>query len=638
MSVVVVIRSVEERTERACAHIVRSQLESDSSIHLVRNKPFAEAHIESMCLAAQSKAKWALFLDADVLLRDDAIPMMLQEAEAVAKPFYMLKFPVLDLGFDGPAYAGVHLYSVEHFETALQLSETAYGAQRPESHLCTEMAHKAGVPSLRSAKLVGLHGYEQFYADIYRTTFVRAVKFARHTDYLLRLYRSRYESDSEDNYDYRVMLWGLLDGGKRKKRAVETNPLVRNPFKFAYVSRVRYPDGAASALQIFRMAVALSHRLDTTLFVHDLELSEADIYAHYGVEAAPLKIQSLHSGCWPRFVYRRGRWRHLTYNVLVALLLGVRRRWRTRDSAPNVFFVRSQRETLFWGLRRRLFPWLRRWIFVCELHDLFLPGDDELSTQSSAQSQAQVQRLVRALQAYDLVLALTHALADDVRAVTRDAVVPLVVPTCTGLDRAAVPSAPSHLPAGGRIVLGYIGTVDVLHGVRDLFEALHLLPDTFTLRVVGRVGAQTQKEVARYLADSELAQRLEVVGPVPYSQIAHQVDACDLLLAPAGITRHSKKYRSPLKIFDYMARGKPIVAADVPAHRELLQDGVNARLYRAGDAEHLAAVVRELAGDPAQMQAIARRAWEQSAEYTYEARAERIIELIESTRKEKSRD
>lgn len=209
---VVVIRSVEERTEQACLDIVRAQVGADTPVHIVRNKPFAEAHVESMRLAVHSATKWALFLDADVLLRRNAIPDMLDEANAIPGPFYMLNFQVLDRGFDGPAYGGVHLYSVAHLRSALQLTETIYDVQRPESHLCIEMAHRARVPSLRSARLVGLHGYEQFYTDLYRTTFVRAVKFARHTNYLLRLYRSRYESDSGGDFEYRVMLWGLLDG------------------------------------------------------------------------------------------------------------------------------------------------------------------------------------------------------------------------------------------------------------------------------------------------------------------------------------------------------------------------------------------------------------------------------------------
>lgn len=204
---VVVIRSVEERTEQACIDIVRSQVGPDSPVHLVRNKPFAEAHVESMHLAMQSGTRWALFLDADVLLRQDAIPLMLREAEAIAEPFYMLNFRILDRGFGGPAY-GVHLYSTKYLETALRYADSAREAQRPETFLCVEMARHAAIPSLRSTQLVGLHGYEQYYTDSYRTTFVRAVKFARHTEYFLRLYRAHYQDDPE----FRIMLWSVLDG------------------------------------------------------------------------------------------------------------------------------------------------------------------------------------------------------------------------------------------------------------------------------------------------------------------------------------------------------------------------------------------------------------------------------------------
>lgn len=208
----VVIRSVGERTEQACLEIVHSQVAADNQIHCVKNKPFSDAHVESLHLAVQSQAKWALFLDADVLLHENALAMMLREAENISQAFFMLNFPVLDRGFDGPAYAGVHLYSAKHLRTALLLSEVVEGAQRPENRLCVEMAHKAKIPSLGSSKVAGLHGYEQFYTDLYRTTFVRAVKWANLTDYLLWLYRSRYESASDDKNEYRVMLWGLLDG------------------------------------------------------------------------------------------------------------------------------------------------------------------------------------------------------------------------------------------------------------------------------------------------------------------------------------------------------------------------------------------------------------------------------------------
>ena len=235
----VIVRSVRERTEEACIEIVRSQLGSKDPLHVVRDKPFPQAHIESMRLAVEAGTKWALLLDADVLLRQDAIAQMITEAEGITIPFYMLNFRVLDKGFDGPAY-GVHLYSVKHLQIALQFSQVAYESQRPELQLCKEMATKVGIPSLSSTKIVGLHGYEQFYTDLYRTTFVRAVKFARYTDYFLWLYRSRYVSN---DFDYRVMLWGLIDG-----------MVYRANHSLAPLEKKQYQDKALSVLSLLGLS------------------------------------------------------------------------------------------------------------------------------------------------------------------------------------------------------------------------------------------------------------------------------------------------------------------------------------------------------------------------------------------------
>lgn len=206
----VIVRSVRERTEEACVQIVCSQLETGSPFYVVRDRPFAETHVESMRLAVEAGTRWALFLDADVLLKRDAIADMLCEVETVADPFYMLNFRILDRGFGGPAY-GVHLYAIEHLRTALQFEGLAYEAQRPESRLCVEMARQARIPTLSSTRLVGLHGYEQFYADIYRTTFVRAIKW-RCLEHLLKRYRSLYPPGGEGDQDDMVTFWGLVDG------------------------------------------------------------------------------------------------------------------------------------------------------------------------------------------------------------------------------------------------------------------------------------------------------------------------------------------------------------------------------------------------------------------------------------------
>ena len=92
----------------------------------------------------------------------------------------------------------------------------------------------------------------------------------------------------------------------------------------------------------------------------------------------------------------------------------------------------------------------------------------------------------------------------------------------------------------------------------------------------------------------------------------------------------SRYFTSPLKLFDYMAAGVPIVATDVPALREVLVDGENALLVPPGDPEALAGAIDWILGDPALAERLRRRAFAEVADYTWERRAERIIEAVDA--------
>ena len=97
---------------------------------------------------------------------------------------------------------------------------------------------------------------------------------------------------------------------------------------------------------------------------------------------------------------------------------------------------------------------------------------------------------------------------------------------------------------------------------------------------MGRVHDSYETTLARYRAEPVLTSRIQVEPPVSYADVTAEIDSLDIALAPAGDTAHSNRYRSPLKLFDYMARGKPIVASDVSCHREVLQDGFLTGLVR----------------------------------------------------------
>jgi len=409
-------------------------------------------------------------------------------------------------------------------------------------------------------------------------------------------------------------------------------------YQIAYISRLIYPDRSANALQTIQMAAAFGRQTgDAYLFVHDLADSEGQIRQQYAVDGSPLRIWSLHAQRWPSFVYGNGKARFLAYNSAVAAILGLHPVWRRASGQRKVLFVRSRLESLYWGLMRPYLWWLRDWVFVYEAHDLEVPLRDGEPVAYDYGS-SRTMRTARALQNYDLVLAVTKELAEDIQIFTQGGVEPRVVPLCTGLQRLQRPPVVRFSP--DRVVLGYIGTADRMRGVDHVLEALRFLPDRIHLRVVGRVryssdSGDTTAWLSELLSDPDIASRAELDPPVPYAEVAAQIDACDIVLQPAGLNTHTSRYAAPLKLFDYMARGKPIVAAGVPCHLELLQDGVNARIYRPGDPEDLAACIMSLIEHPQQAEAMARRAWEQSANYTYEVRARRVLELVDEVWEER---
>jgi glycosyltransferase involved in cell wall biosynthesis len=413
------------------------------------------------------------------------------------------------------------------------------------------------------------------------------------------------------------------DTGRGAPAPAASIACAREP-RIAYVSRVTYPDRSANALQTMHMADAFARRTgDTALFVHDLVGAEQQIRAQYGLASSPLRICRLRTQRWPAAIYE-SRARFLAYNSAVGAMVSLQRHWRGRRRR-NVLFVRSRLETLYWGRARPYLPWLKDWVMVCELHDLQIPvhlaDPDRYDRDSRAAG-----RLIKALREYDVVLAVTEGLARDVQALTDGAVVPVVIPMSSGLPRTTAPT-PRDLSKGA-VTVGYVGGINAAHGVDELIQAAALLPKHWTVRLTGTLRPVDRPWIERAIARAGVGGQVTIAPPVHYRRAAEAIDDSDIAVAPAGETRHSCRYRSPLKLFDYMARGKPIVAAGVPAHLEVLKDEWNALIYRPRTPSHLAACVQAIVASARLAHSIATRAWEQSAAFTYDARAARILEQI----------
>jgi glycosyltransferase involved in cell wall biosynthesis len=184
---------------------------------------------------------------------------------------------------------------------------------------------------------------------------------------------------------------------------------------------------------------------------------------------------------------------------------------------------------------------------------------------------------------------------------------------------------------GADVLFGYVGTLKTMgmeKGVAAAIDSLQHLSPRYKLYVVG--GEPVDLEFyKRHAAEKGLRNRVIFAGKVPHKDIPIHIAACDIVVAPFPENEHYGYYMSPLKIFEYMAAGRPIAASNLPSLREVLHDGTTAILIRPGDAEALAEAVRRLDSDHALADRLANNARAEVEEkYTWKKRAAAILEAI----------
>ncbi len=203
-------------------------------------------------------------------------------------------------------------------------------------------------------------------------------------------------------------------------------------------------------------------------------------------------------------------------------------------------------------------------------------------------------------------------------------------------DRASCRSA-LNLPLD-RPLVGYIGrfrTLEMEKGIPELIEAMKYLPaiggkEPLLLCVGGPMDAAPHYlDLARRIGVPQ--DRLRFVDRVPNTEVPYWIRACDIATIPWTWTEFSAYFTSPLKLFEYMAAGVPILATDLPSIREVLRHGENAWLVPPGDPKALAEGIRHLLENPELARRLAERAREDVQKYTWKHRAETILRLVGKT-------
>jgi glycosyltransferase involved in cell wall biosynthesis len=162
----------------------------------------------------------------------------------------------------------------------------------------------------------------------------------------------------------------------------------------------------------------------------------------------------------------------------------------------------------------------------------------------------------------------------------------------------------------GKLVIGFVGWFRRWHGLELLLEIASekwLADEGVKILLVGEGPAYA--DLRAYAIAHELQNTVEFAGAVDREEIPSYIAAMDIAVQPAATD-----YACPMKLLEYMAMGKCIVAPAQPNIEELFEDGENAFLFDAGNKESFKVSIMRAVTQPTARESAGRKAHQTIAE------------------------
>ncbi len=177
----------------------------------------------------------------------------------------------------------------------------------------------------------------------------------------------------------------------------------------------------------------------------------------------------------------------------------------------------------------------------------------------------------------------------------------------------------------------YMGTFSPWQGIKTLLDAVALLKnEPVMLTLLGGGRKDLEKYWRKRARNLGILDRVTFYEGIPYGKLPALVQSHHCGVAPLeAVDRNLEQGCCPIKIFDYMAEGLPVVASCIPAVEEILQDGKNALLHAPGQPQECAARLKTLLQNKHLYEKLSAAAHKTAKKFTWQKNTQKLLVCYE---------
>lgn len=179
-------------------------------------------------------------------------------------------------------------------------------------------------------------------------------------------------------------------------------------------------------------------------------------------------------------------------------------------------------------------------------------------------------------------------------------------------------------------LIGYVGSLQMKKGVETLLDAFNLLKEHDLQLLL--IGGRNEKEIIPIREKIEalnLSKSVTITGWIPYREVETYLDKISIGVIPLNDIFYNRYLTAPNKLFDYLSRGIPIVASDLPAIKDFIKNNIEGKLFQPGNAENLASAILEIFSDFEQYEKFCSHSLDTAREFLWKKRGAAMLRMIE---------